>query len=276
MKTHFDKQDPYRKENTVRLKWEFEHSFEKFKLSEYRSLSLHLVCTSRCSYSTAVAEEPPGEHTHATHFNTSPCRFPGSVPRPIPGESCHGSKGRPAPAPGRRGGGRERKARLCSAGFVLVCSRCLGPRQCRARSGGRRRVSVSRERPGCAACWDPAGGSAEQERGGECLPGAGGSARACPGAGTLPGGRCRRSMGSGTSAFILPSRGGGRGRGEAKDSGGQRGNGFARKIPRTPPRGKSLRLPGTAAGQGSGQSPRCVTGGQEKSGQPNLGSWRCS
>lgn len=34
---------------------------------------------------------------------------------------------------------------------------------------------------------------------------------------------------------FLPSTEGGRGRGEVKDGGGQRGNGFARKIPRPPP-----------------------------------------
>lgn len=37
----FEEQEPYRKENTMSLKWEFELSFEKFKLSEYGRLSLH-------------------------------------------------------------------------------------------------------------------------------------------------------------------------------------------------------------------------------------------
>lgn len=82
---------------------------------------------------------------------------------------------------------------------------------------------------------------------------------------------------SGTFASALPSSlpsGAGRERGrcEAEDGGGPGGNGFAGKSRALCPGENPPAAPGAAAGQGSGQSPRRVTRGQEKSGQQNL-SW---
>lgn len=237
-------------------------------------------CTSRCGRCSTTSG------AHVTHFNTPSLRFPDSDPRPAAGGGgCRGSRGREAPAPGRRGRGRARKAQLGSAGFVSVCSRCLGPRPCRARSGGRR-VRVSR-------------GRAEARRGragtrrllGSCRSQGGAGAgwgMSARGRGQCPGLRPNGSaawralpalMGSGTSASVLLSyqrrrKGTGKVRGEGRRLPTRKW--ICTKMPRTPPGAKSLPLPATAAGQGSGEGPRRVTGGQEKSGQQNLRPRRCS